>query len=176
MTGSAGPSRTRRPRRGVARLAVSVSGATRGPSTGAAAGLAAWLVRAAPRSARGSVDVALVSDDRMRDLHLRYRGTRHATDVLSFPAGRSADPNPQSDRQLGDIAIALGVARRQAAGHAHSLAMELRILALHGLLHLLGYDHERDDGEMRALEDRLRRRLGLSAGVVARASGSRTSR
>jgi probable rRNA maturation factor len=157
-------------------LAVSVSDTTRGLSSRSAAGLAAWLERAAPRRARGTVDVALVSDEEMRDLHFRYRRTRHATDVLSFPAGPSVTPNPQGDRQLGDIAIALGVARRQAARHGHSLGMELRILALHGLLHLLGYDHERDHGEMRALEDRLRRRWGLSAGVVARASGSRTSR
>jgi len=176
MKGFPGPSRARSPRRAAPRLAVSVSGARRGPFAGSSRGLAAWLVRAAPASARGSVDVALVGDGRMRDLHQRYRRTRHATDVLSFPGDRSTPPNSQGDRQLGDIAIALGVARRQAARHGHSLSMELRILALHGLLHLLGYDHERDHGEMRTLEDRLRRRWGLSAGVVARASGSRTSR
>jgi probable rRNA maturation factor len=70
---------------------------------------------------------------------------------------------------LGDVAIAAGVARRQAARHGHSLATELRILALHGLLHLLGYDHEQDQGRMRRFEERLRRRAGLPGGLIARA-------
>jgi rRNA maturation RNase YbeY len=141
-------------------------------------GRAARSLARARRAASGARHSRCGARQRRRDarLALRYRRTRHATDVLSFPAGPAVAPNPQGDRQLGDIAIALGVARRQAARHGHSLGMELRILALHGLLHLLGYDHERDHGEMRALEDRLRRRWGLSAGVVARASGSRTSR
>ena len=111
----------------------------------------------------------------MRALNGRYRQMPHATDVLSFPAGE-AGAAQSADHQLGDIAIAVGVARRQAAAHRHSFGVELRILALHGLLHLLGYDHERDQGEMRALEERLRRRSGLPAGLVARASGPRTPR
>ena len=134
--------------------------------------LASIITEAAGRA----FSVAFITDDRMKQLNELFRDKDSTTDVLSFPSGPSAAPNPQSDRQLGDIAIALGVARRQAARHGHSLGMELRILALHGLLHLLGYDHETDHGEMRALEDRLRRRWGLSAGVVARAAGSRTSR
>jgi probable rRNA maturation factor len=71
---------------------------------------------------------------------------------------------------LGDIVIALGVARRQAAEAAHSIAVELRVLALHGLLHLLGYDHERDNGRMRRVERRLRRKGGLREGLIERAA------
>ena len=71
---------------------------------------------------------------------------------------------------LGDIAIAVGVARRQAAAYRHRLSTELRVLALHGLLHLLGYDHERDQGQMKRLEARLRRRMHLPAGLLTRAA------
>jgi probable rRNA maturation factor len=142
--------------------------------TRASSGLAAFLESAAPRRAAGSVAVALVGDARMRDLNRQFRGVDKATDVLSFPADeapRRARPGTrklQSDRHLGDLAIAMGVARRQAAERRHGLGTELRILALHGLLHLLGYDHERDSGEMRRLEERLRRRAGLTEGLIAR--------
>jgi probable rRNA maturation factor len=71
-------------------------------------------------------------------------------------------------KHLGDIAIAMGVAARQARAAGHLLDDELKVLALHGLLHLLGYDHERDQGAMRNLEERLRRRAGLPAGLIAR--------
>ena len=76
---------------------------------------------------------------------------------------------PEVRRFLGDIAIAAGVARRQARAHGHPLRTEVRTLALHGLLHLLGYDHETDRGEMRRLEERLRERAGLGSGLIARA-------
>jgi probable rRNA maturation factor len=90
--------------------------------------------------------------------------------VLSFPADVRPDGTPKI---LGDIAISLDTASRQAAAQGHSLAVELRILALHGLLHLLGYDHETDQGDMRRLEERLRRRVGLPAGLIARTPGRR---
>ena len=77
---------------------------------------------------------------------------------------------------LGDVAIAVGVARRRARKLGHSLATELRILALHGLLHLLGYDHEADQGEMGRLEDRLRRRAGLPSTLIARVARAATRR
>jgi probable rRNA maturation factor len=125
-----------------------------------APGLAGWLARVAPASARGALSIALVSDARMRRLSARFRGVDRATDVLAFPAG---DPG-----SVGDVAIATGVARRQARRAGHPLATELRVLALHGLLHLLGYDHERDRGEMARVERRLRRRGGLREGLVAK--------
>ncbi|HYN07635.1 MAG TPA: rRNA maturation RNase YbeY [Vicinamibacterales bacterium] len=138
----------------------------RGRAT-AAGGLGPWLERAAPAKARGVVVVALVSDETMRRLNRHYRGLDTATDVLSFPA----DPTPGtgSARLLGDLAIATGVAARQARQEGHSRSQELRILALHGLLHLLGYDHETDLGDMTRLEERLRRRAGLPIGLIGRA-------
>ena len=134
--------------------------ARRSGAAAKAAGLAAWLRRAAPRRARGEVTVALVSDARMRALNRMYRGKDYATDVLSFPALLPT---------LGDIVIATGVAGRQARDLGHSLAVELRILSLHGLLHLLGYDHERDRGRMRTLEQRLLRQSGVRNGLIERA-------
>jgi probable rRNA maturation factor len=139
-----------------------------------ARGLAAWLRRVAPPRARGTVTVALVSDARVRTLNRTYRQKSGATDVLSFPANPQCPiPSPQfliPDSFLGDIVIARGVARRQARAARHAEAVELRILALHGLLHLLGYDHERDNGRMRRIEQRLRRRGGLREGLIERAA------
>lgn len=127
--------------------------------------LSRWLSRVAPMRVNGRVNVALVSDNRVRALNRRYRGVNHATDVLSFPA----KPSPQRTNDfLGDIVIARGVARRQAREAGHTETMEIRVLALHGLLHLLGYDHERDSGAMARLERRLRRKGGLAAGLIER--------
>ena len=142
-----------------------------------APGLAAWLRRVAPRTARGSVTIALVSDQRIRALNRTYRRKDYATDVLSFPASasgaRSASAEPPAPAaHLGDIVIATGVARRQARDAGHSERTELRVLALHGLLHLLGYDHERDAGRMRRVERRLRRAGGLHEGLIERAGRS----
>ena len=138
------------------RLTVEVIAA----GAGRAPGLAAWLATVAPARARGSVTVALVPDTRVRTLNRRYRQQDSPTDVLSFPAGEPG--------RLGDIVIAACVARRQARDAGHSCATELRVLALHGLLHLLGYDHERDDGRMARVERRLRRRGGLVEGLIER--------
>jgi len=159
------------PRAGVRRLVVTVSGRTVPP---AARGLGLWLARAAPVRARGVVDIALISDPHMRRLNRTYRAVDRATDVLSFPFDDEADavPGAPGPRPLGDIAIALGVATRQAAAQGHGLRTELRVLALHGLLHLLGYDHERDRGEMHRVEERLRRRAGLPSGLIARVPGT----
>lgn len=139
---------------------------------GAARGLGRWLAGAAPASAAGTVDIALVSDRTMKRLNHAFRGVDGATDVLSFPAADAPRPREEA-LALGDIAIALGVAERQAGEAGHALGTELRILALHGLLHLLGYDHEHDNGRMRRAEDRLRRRAGLPAGLIARAGRTR---
>jgi len=128
-------------------------------------GLAAWLGRVAPARARGAVTIALVSDAHMRRLNRLYRRKDYATDVLSFPSS----PQPPASSHLGDVVIAKGVARRQAREHGHSESVELRVLSLHGLLHLLGYDHERDQGDMRRVERRLRRKGGLREGLIERA-------
>jgi probable rRNA maturation factor len=135
-----------------------------------APGLAAWLAAVAPARARGDLAIAIVSDGRVRALNKKYRRTDKATDVLSFSSADSRlstlDPRP-----LGDIVIAAGLARRQARALGHSYAAELRVLALHGLLHLLGYDHHdpADEGRMARLERRLRAEGGLRTGLIERA-------
>jgi probable rRNA maturation factor len=134
----------------------------------AAAGLSSWLRRVAPARTRGVVNVALVSDARVRVLNRQYRGIDRATDVLSFPSDAARARGAPRACFLGDIVIARGMARRQARAQGHSLAAEVRVLALHGLLHLLGYDHERDAGTMARLERRLRRKGGLRAGLIER--------
>jgi probable rRNA maturation factor len=101
--------------------------------------------------------VALVSDRKMREFNHRYRGLDSTTDVLSFPG--EADEAPDGERHLGDIVISVTSAALQARQARHSLSRELKLLALHGYLHLLGYDHEVDDGSMARLERRLVRRL-----------------
>lgn len=166
-------------------------------------GLGPWLAQVAPRGARGSVTIALVSDARIRALNRQYRGKDSTTDVLSFPAASAIDaagwsasgsrlPAPRkapgtthraprartvgpgtmhgepTSIHLGDIVIARGVATRQAREHGHSAPVELKVLALHGLLHLLGYDHEIDNGRMRRVEMRLRRQGGLPTGLIER--------
>lgn len=132
------------------------------------------LLRAAARAApprrgrrRGApaVTVLFAGAAALRTLNRRFRGRDHATDVLSFPGGET-DPGPRGAAwHLGDVAIGVPVARRQARRRGHSLAREAQILLLHGYLHLLGYDHETDQGQMQRLERRLRRRLGLEDGA-----------
>ena len=138
----------------------------------------------------GAERIAVIVDD-LVDRHAvnpvlapRFRGKDLATDVLSFegyglPAAgdRKGLPPPAARRlqpDLGDLAIALGVAKRQGREYGHTLATEVRLLALHGLLHLLGYDHEADHGQMRRLEERLRRRAQLPVGVITRMPRGRT--
>jgi len=114
--------------------------------------------------------VALISDAQMRALNHQYRGRDYATDVLSFPTSSIQSPaaTPRLRPHLGDIVIATGVARRQARTAGHGATDELRILALHGLLHLLGYDHERDSGQMARLERKLRQKGGLREALTER--------
>jgi probable rRNA maturation factor len=104
----------------------------------------------------GAVTLALVSDAEMRRLNRVFRRQDRATDVLAFAA--DSGPGPAAP-DLGDIAIALGFAGRQARARRWPLQTEVRRLLLHGILHLLGYDHATDDGTMKALERRLWRRL-----------------
>jgi len=134
--------------------------------------------------------ICFVTDAEMARMNEAYRRKRGPTDVLSFPVekqktrwslgarlpvrGEHAVKAQARDalkgaattaRYLGDIAIAPATARRNAKKYGRGLAMELRILMLHGVLHLLGYDHETDDGEMHRLELKLRRRFGLTWGI-----------
>lgn len=96
----------------------------------------------------------------MRELNRRWRGKRGTTDVLSFPAGQD-EFERAAGATLGDVVISVERAGAQAAAHGLSFEREVEQLILHGMLHLCGYDHESDDGEMNALELRLRRRLGI---------------
>ena len=110
-----------------------------------------------------SATLVLVGDDRMRRLNRRFRGFDRPTDVLSFPAENGKFPEDDEDSTyLGDIVISVDTARRQALRRGSTLPRELRVLALHGLLHLLGHDHETDRGEMRRIEYRLRRKLRIT--------------
>ena len=114
--------------------------------------------------------VAVLPDAKVKALNRRYRRIDKPTDVLSFPAQqgvRRKGPLP-FDPYLGDIVIARGIARKQALNLRHAVRIELRVLALHGLLHLLGYDHESDDGRMARVEARLRRKARLPLGLIAR--------
>ena len=144
-------------------------------------GLATWLASAAPARARGEVTVALISDARMRTLNRSYRNKDYATDVLSFPAFADASASANTGKPpvtpragasdphyLGDIVIATGVPQRQADEVGHPVGTEIKVLALHGLLHLLGYDHATDKGAMARLEARLRKKAGLKEGLIAR--------
>ena len=137
-------------------------------------GLARWLSDVCPARIHGEVAVALVTDARIYKLNSQYRRKNAPTDVLSFPAdapgSRIPDNGSRHVKFLGDIVIATGVARRQGREAGHSYQAELRILALHGLLHLLGYDHDSadDKGRMARLEGQLRRRGGLQAGLIER--------
>ena len=112
-------------------------------------GLGRWLAAVAPPRVRGEVAIALVPDAHVRKLNRLYRRKDAPTDVLSFP-GSVDSPTSSPVRELGDIVIATGVARRQARDAGHPYDIELRVLALHGLLHLLGFDHHdaNDNGRM----------------------------
>lgn len=111
----------------------------------------------------GSATVLLADDARLKELNRSFRGKNKPTDVLSFPAPTNGEGT------IGDIAISVETAARQAGEHGHTLGEELRILLLHGVLHLAGFDHETDRGEMRAREGELRRKLGLPGGLIERA-------
>ena|SRR6516165_1987948 len=116
-----------------------------------------------------SVAIRLMNDREMARLNETYRDKKGPTDVLSFPADESRRPSSLRQRrkkvcdaQLGDIALSPVMAKRNAKRYGRTLTEELQILILHGILHLLGYDHETDRGEMEQVELRLRRRLGIA--------------
>jgi probable rRNA maturation factor len=120
---------------------------------------AARALEVSPANGAGAT-VAFISDRLMRELNWRWRGKRGTTDVLSFPAAQDEFEKLEG-LKLGDVVISVEQAARQAAEHGLSFETEVAQLILHGLLHLCGYDHETDKGEMNRLELRLRRRLGI---------------
>ncbi|HEV2135356.1 MAG TPA: rRNA maturation RNase YbeY [Terracidiphilus sp.] len=117
---------------------------------------------------RGQVSVLLTTDDQIRRLNRTFRNIDKPTDVLSFPG---VAPFAGKERIAGDLAISFPTARRQAGEHGHSPLVEIKILILHGLLHLAGYDHHADSGQMEERERMLRTRLKLPHGLIERASG-----
>ena len=125
-------------------------------------GLARFLTRArAAVGVTGEIDVLLAGDATLRRLNLTFRGKNKPTDVLSFPAGSGLGV-------AGDLAISIETAARQAKRFGHTLRDEVRILLLHGVLHLAGFDHEADAGEMAARELELRKELNLPTGLIER--------
>ena len=141
---------------------VIVHSTVKGVSARALEQFAARAQRAA--GVRGEVDVLVTSSAALRRLNQRFRGKNAATDVLSFPS---------ADGTAGDVAVSAQIAARNARRLGHSPSDELKILILHGLLHLAGYDHETDGGAMARTEARLRRALGLPVGLIERAGKRR---
>jgi probable rRNA maturation factor len=132
-------------------------------------GLLSRAARAA-KTPPSEVSVLFCADGRMRALNRRYRGRDRSTDVLAFPAGNSGADF------LGDIVISVPYAAREARRRREPKSREIDRLLVHGLLHLMGYDHETDDGEMDALEARVRRRLGLADRSAGPAEATRRPR
>ena len=118
---------------------------------------------------RGTVDVLVTANAEMKSLNRRFRGKDKATDVLSF----AAPPDSLRKKLAGEIAVSAEIAAQNARGLGHTAAQEVKILVLHGILHLRGYDHEQDNGQMAWRERQLRAQLRLPDGLIERASGKR---
>ena len=132
------------------------------------AALAKFVGRARRASGvRGAVSVLVTSSRELQALNRRFRRKNRPTDVLSFPAMPGLTPG-----FAGDVAISAEIAKQNACRLGHTAAEEIRILVLHGMLHLAGYDHELDNGEMQRKEARLRKSLGLPVGLIERSRQS----
>lgn len=118
---------------------------------------------------KGQVTVLLTTDAAIRKLNRQFRGKNKATDVLSFPANPMPGLKPV-DQMAGDLAISVTTALKQAREQGHALTTEIKVLVLHGLLHLAGYDHEADEGQMARRERLLRAKLKLPQGLIERAA------
>jgi probable rRNA maturation factor len=141
--------------------------ATFGRSAFTKRGLEQFLAEAVQQARlEGAVSVLLTGDEEIRRLNREFRGKDQATDVLSFPARDGSGHT----RVAGDLAISVETAAREAELRSHSLGVELRVLLLHGILHLAGFDHETDSGEMARRENLLRKKLGLEQGLIDRAA------
>ena len=117
---------------------------------------------------RGQVNVLVTSSAAVRSLNLRFRKKNKTTDVLSFPSTSVLSKSGKELKLAGDVAISADIARENSVRLGHSAAQEIKILALHAIVHLAGFDHERDNGEMARKEAKLRRRLGLPAALMER--------
>jgi len=132
-------------------------------------GIRDFLAQAAKAAGlKGAVSVLLTGDEEIRRLNREFRHKDKATDVLSFPAVQV-----NGERRIaGDLAISVETAAREAERRGHPLEIEVKVLLLHGVLHLAGWDHETDSGEMSEKEEALRLELGLEQGLIARAQGT----
>jgi probable rRNA maturation factor len=124
---------------------------------------------------RGLVTVLITSDRGIRKLNRQFRQKNKATDVLSFPAAVPSHGGRGTAKVAGDLAISIDMAARQALVLGHPLLAELKVLMLHGLLHLAGFDHEADKGEMAFRELELRRKLRLPGGLIERSTAAPSS-
>ena len=122
---------------------------------------------------RGQVNLLVTSSAAVRSLNLQFRGLNKATDVLSFPFAPSTSDSRKRPKLAGEIAISADIALQNSARLGHLPAQEVKILALHGILHLAGFDHERDNGEMARTEATLRRALRLPAALIERVETER---
>ena len=123
---------------------------------------------------RGRVNVLVTSSSAVRSLNRQFRGKNKATDVLSFPSAPGTESG-RAEKVAGEVAISADVALQNAVRLGHAVGAEIKILALHGILHLAGFDHESDNGEMARKEATLRRALRLPAALIERAQGERRS-
>lgn len=122
---------------------------------------------------RGSVNLLVTGNPAMRALNLQFRGKNKATDVLSFPVESLRQRNG-GPGLAGEIAISADIAMENCRQFGHSAAKEIKVLVLHGILHLAGWDHERDNGEMARKEAQLRRQLHLPVNLIERAADQRS--
>jgi probable rRNA maturation factor len=125
---------------------------------------------------RGMVNVLVTSSTAVRSLNRQFRLQNAETDVLSFPSMASFSKSRKQANLAGEVAISADIARQNSDQLGHAAGEEIKILALHGILHLAGFDHERDNGEMARKELKLRRALGLPAALIERAQSQRGQR
>ena len=134
--------------------------------------LARFVMRARRAAGlHGGVNVLVTSSAEMKALNRQFRGKDVATDVLSFPFAAE-----NGKKLVGEIAISADIAAQNARKLGHTVGVEVKILALHGVLHLAGYDHERDRGQMARREQQLRRELHLPAGLIERTGATSSVR
>jgi probable rRNA maturation factor len=125
---------------------------------------------------KGTVNVLVTSGATLRGLNRRFRGKNKTTDVLSFPSHSTSLGDQKASAIAGEIAISADIAVQNAFRLGHSAAQEVKVLALHGILHLAGYDHERDNGAMARKEANLRKALRLPTALIERTQVERSTR